>query len=121
MEFMRLHGRINRKQFLMILSLPVAIASAMLFVAVMTGLIDPSLGAKLSDIVLEVVIGAAMLFVAVVVLAGQITRLHDLGHTGLWAFANLLPSGTIFLCLYLLLAAGEPGPNRFGPSPGQHA
>lgn len=121
MDFMKLYGRINRKQFLMILSLPIAIVSTLTTIALMIGLFDPAMGARLSDIVLELVIGAVMLFVVAIVVAGQITRLHDLGHTGLWALFNLVPSGIFFLCLYLLFAPGENGPNRFGPAPGQQA
>ncbi|WP_171265983.1 DUF805 domain-containing protein [Acinetobacter sp. LoGeW2-3] len=42
-------------------------------------------------------------------------RLHDLNKSGWLMLLMLVPVVNIFFIFYLLLAAGTPGPNRFGP------
>ncbi len=43
-----------------------------------------------------------------------VRRLHDLNKSGWLLLLILLPAVNIFFILYLLLASGTPGPNRFG-------
>ena len=44
-------------------------------------------------------------------------RLHDLGHSGVWAVFGLIPLVNAVLMLVLLLMPGNVGVNRFGPPP----
>jgi uncharacterized membrane protein YhaH (DUF805 family) len=44
-------------------------------------------------------------------------RLHDLGHSGLWCLVLFVPILDVIGGLYLLFAAGYPGPNIYGFSP----
>jgi len=50
-------------------------------------------------------------------LALTVRRLHDLNTSGLAALLLLVPVVGLLFALYLLLAPGTPGPNRFGPPP----
>lgn len=50
-------------------------------------------------------------------LALTVRRLHDLNTSGLAALLLLAPVVGLLFALYLLLAPGTPGPNRFGPPP----
>ncbi len=51
-------------------------------------------------------------------LAVSVRRLHDTGRSGWWMLLSLVPFGGIVLIVFHCLD-GEPGPNRFGPSPKQ--
>ncbi len=52
-------------------------------------------------------------------LAAQVRRLHDTDRTGWWLLISFVPLiGTIWLII-LYLRASDPGPNRYGPPPGQ--
>lgn len=41
-------------------------------------------------------------------------RLHDIGHSGYFALLLIVPYVSIALVVYLLLAPGAKGPNRYG-------
>lgn len=44
-------------------------------------------------------------------------RLHDVGKSGWWWLINLVPLvGTLYF-LYLMLSAGQVGPNQYGEDP----
>ncbi|MGE5153981.1 MAG: DUF805 domain-containing protein [Bdellovibrio bacteriovorus] len=45
----------------------------------------------------------------------MIRRLHDLDGSGWWALLALIPLVNLLFFLFLLLKAGTPGPNRYGP------
>ena len=45
-------------------------------------------------------------------------RLHDIGRSGWWLLISIIPFGS-FVLLYWYLKPGDPGPNQFGPPPGQ--
>lgn len=51
--------------------------------------------------------------------ANVVRRLHDTGHSGWLALLGLVPIISIGLGFYLLLTAGDPITNRYGPVPGQ--
>lgn len=61
-----------------------------------------------------------LLFVAMVVvpgLAASVRRLHDTGRSGWWLLVALVPILGPLSLLAFYLQDGDPGPNRFGPSP----
>lgn len=50
-------------------------------------------------------------------LAAQVRRLHDTGHSGWWVFIALVPVLGSLIILFLLTQDGTRGDNRFGPDP----
>lgn len=52
-------------------------------------------------------------------LAAGVRRLHDTGRSGWWLLVSLVPIVGGIILLVLLASAGEPGPNRYGPPPGE--
>jgi len=44
-------------------------------------------------------------------------RLNDMGYRRWWAIGTLVPGINVFVGLWLALARGTPGANRFGPAP----
>ena len=50
----------------------------------------------------------------------SVRRLHDLNRTGLWMLLGMIPGINIlmiFLVIYLILAKGTTGRNKYGPDP----
>ena len=53
-------------------------------------------------------------------LAISVQRLHDRDKSGFWLIPMLLiPGGSIWMIIELGFLRGTPGPNRFGPPPGE--
>jgi uncharacterized membrane protein YhaH (DUF805 family) len=48
-------------------------------------------------------------------LAVQVRRLHDTGHSGAWVWLNLIPIVGAIVILVWSCQAGDKVPNRFGP------
>jgi uncharacterized membrane protein YhaH (DUF805 family) len=91
------------------------------FVAGGTALLHPKLGAAghrlppdLSPMSLGVIAVVALVALVIGVLF-MIRRLHDLDGSGWWALLVVIPLVNLFFFLYLLLKAGTPGANRYGP------
>lgn len=68
-------------------------------------------------------LGSALiaLMFAVYLIGLMVRRLHDMGHSGWWVLAGLLPVANLILMLVLYLGAGSSMVNRFGtpnPPPG---
>jgi len=61
------------------------------------------------------VIGVVGVVALVIGILFMIRRLHDVDTSGWWGLLALVPLVNLFFFLYLLLKAGTPGPNRFGP------
>jgi uncharacterized membrane protein YhaH (DUF805 family) len=61
------------------------------------------------------VIAIVALVALVIAVLFMIRRLHDLDGSGWWVLLTLVPLVNLLFFLYLLLKAGTPGPNRFGP------
>jgi uncharacterized membrane protein YhaH (DUF805 family) len=79
-------------------------------VYVVAALLDAVVGAQ----VFSVVAGLGLLLPSIAV---GVRRLHDTGRSGWWWLIGLVPFvGGIVLLVFACLD-GEPGPNRFGPSP----
>lgn len=60
------------------------------------------------------VLSGALLFVPS--LAVIVRRLHDVGKSGWWYLICFVPLG-VFYFLYLMLSAGQVGPNQYGEDP----
>lgn len=54
-------------------------------------------------------------------LAVQVRRLHDIGRSGWWFLATLLPFIGFFIGLAYNLSPSDPARNRFGRPPGERA
>lgn len=91
---------------------------ALVFVAVLFSMTagygeTSSLGAMFAFLILGMVVAAAIPLIAVTV-----RRLHDTGRSGWWYLTSFLPFGG-FILLALVLMGATPGPNQYGPGPGQ--
>lgn len=64
-----------------------------------------------------VLTGLYVLATAMPSLAGSVRRLHDTNHSGWAIWLGMIPLVGPFVLLGYLLKDGDPGPNRFGPSP----
>jgi uncharacterized membrane protein YhaH (DUF805 family) len=60
---------------------------------------------------------AVFVAVAIPTLVAAVGRLHDLDRSGWWLLLNLVPFVNLAFGIYLLVAPGTEGPNRFGPDP----
>jgi uncharacterized membrane protein YhaH (DUF805 family) len=86
-----------------------------------TDLLHPKLDAAghrlppdLSPVAFGIIAVVALVALVIGVLF-MIRRLHDTDASGWWALLALIPLVNLFFFLYLLLKAGTPGPNRYGP------
>jgi uncharacterized membrane protein YhaH (DUF805 family) len=59
----------------------------------------------------------AYLPVFALMIAMGVRRLHDMGHSGWWSILNLIPVLNLFVWMWLALARGDAGANRYGPPP----
>ena len=104
--FFSFEGRLNRKPYIFG-NLTIGIISYVikLMFGNSSGILTSMLGAIVG---LAVIIGGVSLVVK---------RLHDLDKSGLFALLMLIPIVDFFFGLYLLLAKGTDGVNRFGEDP----
>ncbi len=58
-----------------------------------------------------------MIIIIIPTLSMSVRRLHDIGRSGLWYLAMLIPVLGIIPCIALLCFAGQSGWNRYGPDP----
>ena len=67
----------------------------------------------------EIALLAVVVVLAVLVpsLAVGVRRLHDTGRSGWWLLIGLIPMAGPIALLVLMLIDGQPGPNKYGPSP----
>jgi uncharacterized membrane protein YhaH (DUF805 family) len=71
--------------------------------------------------------GGALLFFSLLVLALSVVSLsfgvrrwHDLGKSGWWVCIALIPIlGALYALVMQGFVAGDPGPNQYGPTPGE--
>jgi uncharacterized membrane protein YhaH (DUF805 family) len=76
---------------------------------VVAAVIDQALGAP----VLTLIVALGLLVPS---LAVSVRRLHDTDRSGWWLLLGLIPFGGIVVLVFECLD-GQPGPNRYGPSP----
>ena len=110
--FFRYDNRLNRKRYLM---RALALVFAVTVLATVLGIVLAVIGVDESVIgTMGTLIGLAG---AVPGLMLAIRRLHDLDRPTWWIVGNFIPIVNVAFSLYLLLAKGTDGPNRFGPDP----
>jgi len=114
-------GRLGRMRFL-VYSFAVGLAANVLMVIIQAlfgvAAMDPSAmqsGALPAGLMLVMLL--VMVPVVIINLFIAIKRLHDLDMSGWWALLFLVPLLNALFGIYLLLAPGTDGPNRFGPPP----
>lgn len=101
------HGneRINRLQYLRLC------AATMLVGLLMLAVIGAGNGFFSFIAVIVLIVNA------VVGICAAVYRLHDLGHTGWLYLLVAIPLVGLLFAIYMLFAAGEKGPNKFGEQP----
>lgn len=99
-------GRASRPEYwwFVLSYLVVYLAAAMLDAAIGTG---------------GVLAGLVGLAYLLPMLAAGVRRLHDTGRSGWWLLLPLVPIVGSIVLIVFLASPGEPGPNRFGPPPGE--
>jgi uncharacterized membrane protein YhaH (DUF805 family) len=114
-------GRFGRLSYIAWGLLVSVLAQIVEFAAGGTALLHPKLDAAgdllppdLSPMALGVIAAVALVALMIGILF-MIRRLHDLDGSGWWALLALIPLVNVFFFLFLLLKAGTPGPNRYGP------
>jgi uncharacterized membrane protein YhaH (DUF805 family) len=123
-EWFVCRGRISRQTWWLRYTLPIA------GLAILAGLADASLGYPVFSVpsdqgVVEYLGGplstAISLLTVVPSISSTVARLHDRGHSAWWLLWILLPLvGVIVLLVQNGFLRGDGGPNRYGPSAGQH-
>jgi uncharacterized membrane protein YhaH (DUF805 family) len=123
-EWFVCRGRISRQTWWLRYTLPIA------GLAILAALADASLGYPVFSVatdqgVVEYLGGplstAISLLTVVPSISSTVARLHDRGHSAWWLLWILLPLvGVIVLFVQNGFLRGDGGPNRYGPSTGQH-
>ena len=122
-EWFVCRGRISRQTWWLRYALPI------LGLGVLAALADASLGYPMVKVspqgVVEYLGGpvstAISLLTVVPSISSTVARLHDRGHSAWWLLWFLLPLvGVIVLLVQNGFLRGDGGPNRYGPSTGQH-
>ena len=122
-EWFVCRGRISRQTWWLRYALPIA------GLALLAALADVSLGYPTFTVApegaVEYVGGpvstAISLLTIVPSISSTVARLHDRGHSAWWLLWILLPLvGVIVLLVQNGFLRGDGGPNRYGPSTGQH-
>jgi uncharacterized membrane protein YhaH (DUF805 family) len=123
-EWFVCRGRISRHTWWLRYTLPIA------GLAILAGLADASLGYPVFSVasdqgVVEYLGGplstAISLLTVVPSISSTVARLHDRGHSAWWLLWILLPLvGVMVLLVQNGFLRGDGGPNRYGPSTGQH-
>jgi len=75
----------------------------------------------LGSIIDEFGLAVVLLGSAIPGIAVQFRRLHDIDRSAWWGLLGLIPLLGALVLLVLHLLPGTPGPNRFGPPPGETA
>ncbi len=107
-------GRLGRVRYIgysVALSL---VAFALMFVVSLLAAVFPQ---ELAAVALPLLFGIVAIGATVVSFMLGIQRLHDLDLSGWWVLVLLVPIVGALFALYLLLAPGTQGANRFGSMP----
>jgi uncharacterized membrane protein YhaH (DUF805 family) len=111
--YLTAQGRVNRKQLWLRLIVPAFIINlVLLMIDAATGTYNNEYGIGL----LSGIFGLAIIVPSILV---YIKRWHDRDKSGWWMLILLVPIvGAIWFLIELGFLPGTPGPNRFGPPPG---
>ncbi len=123
-EWFVCRGRISRQIWWLRYTLPIA------GLAILAALADASLGYPVFSVAPDQgvvayeggpVSTAISLLTVVPSISSTVARLHDRGHSAWWLLWILLPVvGVLLLFVQNGFLRGDGGPNRYGPSTGQH-
>ncbi len=83
------------------------------------GLLDSLLGTYSHEAELGLFSGIFMLGILIQSIAVGVRRLHDTGRSGWWLLIGFIPFIGSIIVLILMLLAGQPGTNAYGPDPRQ--
>jgi uncharacterized membrane protein YhaH (DUF805 family) len=100
----------------------VTLVSAVVYAIAITLALKTSTDGSMSivGILAIIVAGVVMLGVVVPAIAVAVRRLHDLGWSGWWYLAQLIPivGGLAAIAMLIgFMMRGNDGPNKYGPDP----
>ena len=129
-KYFSTEGRLNRKPFIYYIIFLIVISLAFIGIITLLGLASALsiaiLGEDLNVLSQIEVIPILLILVASLILIIlflplnflMIRRLHDLNFSGWWIiFPIVFPFGYFIFILYLILAKGTNGPNKYGENP----
>ena len=126
-KYFSTEGRLNRKPFIHYIIFLIVISLAFIGIITLLGLASALsiaiLGENVNDLnvlsqieVIPILLILIILFLPLNFL--MIRRLHDLNFSGWWIiFPIVFPFGYFIFILYLILAKGTNGPNKYGENP----
>jgi uncharacterized membrane protein YhaH (DUF805 family) len=114
-------GRARRSEYWWFM-LFVTLVSAVVYAIAITLALKTSTDGSMSivGILAIIVAGVVMLGVVVPAIAVAVRRLHDLGWSGWWYLAQLIPivGGLAAIAMLIgFMMRGNDGPNKYGPDP----
>ena len=109
-DYFSFNGRLPRRPFI-IRSMEILILFFTLFI--LERMADPFQ----TNLLLTSLMGIPGIILIISYLSLGARRCHDLGHSGLLQILNCIPVVYLLLLVYLALAPGKKGANRYGPDP----
>ncbi|MBN8778806.1 MULTISPECIES: DUF805 domain-containing protein [unclassified Thiobacillus] len=106
------NGRARRKEYWFFFLFVIVIAFLL-------GLLDSLIGTYSKKTELGLLGGIFLLGILIQSIAVGVRRLHDTGRSGWWLLIGLIPFVGSIIVLILMLLAGQPGTNEYGPDPRQ--
>lgn len=132
-KYFSTEGRLNRKPFIYYIIFLIVISLAFIGIITLLGLASALsiavLGENVNDLnflsqievipILLILVASLILIILFLPLNFlMIRRLHDLNFSGWWIiFPIVFPFGYFIFILYLILAKGTNGPNKYGENP----
>lgn len=129
-KYFSTEGRLNRKPFIYYIIFLIVISLAFIGIITLLGLASALsiaiLGENVNDLnvlsqieVIPILVVSLILIILFLPLNFlMIRRLHDLNFSGWWIiFPIVFPFGYFIFILYLILAKGTNGPNKYGENP----
>lgn len=129
-KYFSTEGRLNRKPFIHYIIFLIVMSLAFIGIITLLGLASALsiaiLGENVNDLnvlsqieVIPILVASLILIILFLPLNFlMIRRLHDLNFSGWWIiFPIVFPFGYFIFILYLILAKGTNGPNKYGENP----
>ena len=113
-EVYKTEGRLNRLRYLKYQVIWYLISAVIGFIL---GFVSGFLTSDVESILVTMPTGIWSFIAGVGGIMLSIRRLHDLDKSGWWLILSLVPLVNIFFLLYLWLAPGTAGYNRYGQDP----
>ena len=121
-KYFSTEGRLNRKPFIHYIIFLIVISLAFIGIITLLGLASALsiaiFGENVIPILLILVASLILIILFLPLNFLMIRRLHDLNFSGWWIiFPIVFPFGYFIFILYLILAKGTNGPNKYGENP----